>query len=52
MSYPVSKVGDTSDHGGAIVTSSSSFDIEGFQLHESVTYLPAHNMATTQLSAA
>lgn len=28
MSYPVSKIGDTSDHGGAIITGSSSFDLE------------------------
>ncbi|TDR28942.1 PAAR domain-containing protein [Hydromonas duriensis] len=29
MAYPVSKVGDTSDHGGAIVTGSSLFQVNG-----------------------
>ena len=29
MSYPVSKIGDTSDHGGAIITGSGSFEVEG-----------------------
>jgi uncharacterized Zn-binding protein involved in type VI secretion len=29
MAYPISKVGDTSDHGGAIITGSSSFDVNG-----------------------
>lgn len=29
MSYPVSKIGDTSDHGGAIITGSASFVVSG-----------------------
>jgi uncharacterized Zn-binding protein involved in type VI secretion len=29
MIYPVSKVGDTSDHGGAIMTGSGSFEVNG-----------------------
>jgi uncharacterized Zn-binding protein involved in type VI secretion len=29
MTYPVSRVGDTSDHGGTIITGSSSFDVSG-----------------------
>jgi uncharacterized Zn-binding protein involved in type VI secretion len=29
MTYPVSRVGDTSDHGGTIITGSPSMIIEG-----------------------
>ena len=29
MTYPVSRIGDTSDHGGAIITGSPSFDVNG-----------------------
>lgn len=29
MSYPVSRIGDTSDHGGSIITGSTSFEIDG-----------------------
>ncbi|TDR29100.1 PAAR domain-containing protein [Hydromonas duriensis] len=29
MSYPVSRIGDTSDHGGSIITGSTNFGVDG-----------------------
>lgn len=29
MGYPISRIGDTSDHGGTIITGSTGFDIAG-----------------------
>ncbi|TDR30677.1 PAAR domain-containing protein [Hydromonas duriensis] len=29
MAYPVSRLGDTSDHGGTIITASPTFDVDG-----------------------